>query len=94
MLNGVYDLTVLAMGQERKGIMTLSEEGNKLSGSLEALGNKFTFNEGTSDGNKFAFEVHAQGKKLAFWGTIDENGKLDGEGKMAFIDMMLIGQRR
>ena len=94
MLNGSYDLTVLAMGQEKKGAMTLLEDNGTLTGSIETMGMKLDFDNGTADGNKYRFTVKAQGKKLEFWGSIDENGKVDGEGKMSFISMIVMGQRR
>lgn len=94
MLNGSYDLTVLAMGQEKKGAMTLAEDNGNLSGSIETMGMKLDFDEGVADGSKYSFSVFAQGKELKFWGSIDENGKVDGEGKMGFIEMVVLGQRK
>ena len=94
MLNGSYDLTVLAMGQEKKGAMTLVEDNGNLSGSIETMGMKLEFSEGVADGDNYRFTVSAQNKKLEFWGKIDENGKVDGEGKMGFISMVVLGQRQ
>lgn len=93
MIDGVYNISVVAMGQERSGEITFKTDGEKLSGVLNAMGHTFEFDDGKATENSFDLAFRAQGQKFVLKGTVDESGHIDGEGKMGFIPMVLIGDK-
>ncbi len=94
MVDGVYDITVVAMGQERSGSLTVKTEGEKMTGILDALGHTFEIADGTATENSFRFAFKANGQKLSLSATVAENGSLEGDGKFGFIPMVVLGQRK
>lgn len=94
MVDGVYDITVVAMGQERSGTITLETDGTKLTGVLDALGHTFDIKDGTADENSFSFAFKANGQKLSLTATVAEDGSIEGDGKFGFIPMVVLGNKK
>ncbi len=94
MIDGIYDITVVAMGQERAGTITLKTDGTKLTGVLDALGHTFEIADGTAEENSFRFAFRANGQKLSLAATVAEDGSLEGDGKFGFIPMVVLGKKQ
>ena len=94
MVDGVYDITVVAMGAERSGSLTVKTEGEKMTGVLDALGHTFQIDEGTATENSFSFAMKANGQKLSLSATVAEDGSLEGDGKFGFIPMVVLGNKK
>lgn len=93
MVDGVYEITVVAMGQERGGTITVKTDGTKMTGVLDALGHTFEINDGTADENSFSFAFRANGQKLSLTAKVDAEGGLEGDGKFGFIPMVVLGKK-
>lgn len=94
MVDGIYDIEVVAMGQERTGTITLKTDEGRLEGVLDALGHTFEFSDGKATENTFDFAIKANGQKLSLLGTVEEDGSINGDGKFGFVPLVLIGTRK
>lgn len=92
-VDGKYNVTIYVAGQEKEGVITMAADGNVLKGVVETIGQRFPFEDGTIDGNKFHIEVEGSGQHMTLEGEIADDGSLSGEGSIGLFEFDFDGNR-
>lgn len=93
MIDGKYKVSASALGKKVEGVLTLKADGNKLSGTLNAAGRTFAFDNGTLKDNTFTIPVEYKKKKVTVTGTVSEDGSISGKGKAGLLSASYSGKR-
>lgn len=91
-IDGTYKCTMKIMGQSRSSTITVKVDGSKAIGSLEAMDQTMSFDDGKFENGVLTFSIEARGSSFDFNGTVGD-GKLNGHMKFGDVNMEVSGTR-